>query len=377
MEFHIENKNLWYNRSMELLNKHRLTRLQKLILAALVASMVFLLGNIPFVANTFFVYGITRGLSWLIGRLTNFISISLYEVTAILLILGGVAVLLFLVIWLCQRRFSKVLKLLYCLGMGGLFVLTAFGLTYAPLYERPEVSKALSLPEVTVTSDAVYQAAEYFVEELNNASVQMVRDDRGNVVCPYTFHELAKILNDEFDKIEGNYFAWYDVWPKEVAFSVPMSYLGITGIYFPFYAEANVNVNILDSELPVTMAHEMAHAKGVAVESEANVTAYVLCIRSDDEFLRYSGLMDVVAQLLNELPEEQYDTLYARLDEEVRAEYRNIRLHYEKYEGVIDKISEFFNDLFLKSNGIVSGTQNYGETTRSLVALWAQCTENV
>ena len=43
------------------------------------------------------------------------------------------------------------------------------------------------------------------------------------------------------------------------------SYLGITGIYFPFYAEANVNVNIPVNELPTTMAHEMAHAKGVSL----------------------------------------------------------------------------------------------------------------
>ena len=73
---------------------------------------------------------------------------------------------------------------------------------------------------------------------------------------------------------------------------------------------------------------------------------------------------------MNALPEEQYSELYSRLSEEVRTEYRNANAHYEKYEGILDRISLFFNDLFLKSNGIPSGTRNYSETTRSLVALY-------
>ena len=114
----------------------------------------------------------------------------------------------------------------------------------------------------------------------------------------------------------------------------------------------------------------MAHAKGVSTESEANISAYILCICSEDDFLRYSGLLDAAARLLNALPEEQYSELYNRLSEEVRTEYRNANAHYEKYEGILDRISLFFNDLFLKSNGIPSGTRNYSETTRSLVALY-------
>ena len=154
--------------------------------------------------------------------------------------------------------------------------------------------------------------------------------------------------------------------------SVPMSYLGITGIYFPFYAEANVNVNIPPSQLGVTMAHEMAHAKGVAVEGEANIVAYVLCIRSNDDYLRYCGLMRAAARLLNELPEEDFQTLYARLGDEVKREYRNESAHFAKYEGAIDRISSFFNDLFLKANGVEGGTQSYSATAASLVYLYEQ-----
>lgn len=355
---------------MKLLSARRPHSLRVLASLALAAAIVFLLAEIPSVAQTFLAEGVTRWLTWLIGRITNYIPVSFYEITAVLLILGGVSCAVCLAVDLCKKRFSAALAVLYRLGVALLAVLLAFGLLYAPLYERAPVSSAFGIPDAEVTAENLYDAAEYYVEQLNAVSAKLERDGQGSAVCPHTFEELSDILNAAYDAVPGDYFAPYEVRPKAVALSVPMSYLGITGIYFPFYAEANVNVNIPASDLPVTMAHEMAHAKGVAAESEANLAAYILCICSEDDFLRYSGLLDAAARLLNALPEEQYNELYGRLSEEVRTEYRNANAHYEKYEGVLDRISLFFNDLFLKSNGISSGTRNYSETTRSLVGLY-------
>lgn len=100
------------------------------------------------------------------------------------------------------------------------------------------------------------------------------------------------------------------------------------------------------------------------------MTAYVLCIRSQDSYLKYSGLMSAVSVTLNALGEEEFEKLYAQLLPEVRQEYRNANEHYKKYEGIVDEISGFFNDLFLKANGIQDGTRSYGRTTQSLVELY-------
>ena len=62
------------------------------------------------------------------------------------------------------------------------------------------------------------------------------------------------------------------------------------------------------------------------------------------------------------------------MDEQVRQEYRNAGEHYKRYEGLIDRISSFFNDLFLKANGVQAGTGSYGQTTGSLVALYQSLT---
>ena len=120
------------------------------------------------------------------------------------------------------------------------------------------------------------------------------------------------------------------------------------------------------------MAHEMAHAKGVARENEANIAAYVLCITAEDPYLQYSGLMNAAAVLINSLPEEEYEELRSRLAPEILREYSNAGAHYAQYDGWIDRLSSFVNDLFLKSNGVPGGTRSYGQTAQSLVALYVK-----
>ncbi len=354
------------------LGKKRLSpRWITLIVLAAMMIVIYVLANIPAVAEYVFARGVTRWIDFLLSRITNYIPVSFYEWSAVILIIGGVALAVILIVMLCKKCFSAALTCVYRLSVAALAVALAFGVLYAPLYNRYSTYEALGLSEISVTDDDVYSAAQYYVKRLNETSSVLERDGDGNVVNAYKFSELADRLNEEFAAY-GAYFAQYEVRPKRVVLSVPMSYLGITGIYFPFYAEANVNVNIPPSDLPVTMAHEMAHAKGVAQENEANLIAYCICLRADDAFLNYSGLMDAAAILINALPEERAKVLRDSISQEVLEEYKNISEHYEKYECFLDRISSFFNDLFLKSNGIQEGTRSYGNTVCGLVSLYLQ-----
>lgn len=354
---------------MKLLNVRRRSRLRVLAVLALTAAAVFSLGKIPAVAEWVFARGITRFFGWFIGCVTKLTAVSLYEVTALTLIALGAFFLCVFIADVIRRNYSSAGGVAYRIAEVALVALIVFGAAFAPLYARASANAALGLPSVRAEEASVYRAAEYYVESLNAVSAKISRDEKGNVRSLYTFCDLGERLNDEYARSDG-YFSPYRVRPKAVSLSVLMSYLGITGIYFPFTAEANVNVNVPTCDLPVTMAHEMAHAKGVAEESTANLTAYVLLIRSDDAFLQYCGLMDAVASMLNALPQESFDVLYGRLSDEIKKEYSIVRAHYRRYEGVLERISGFFNDLFLKSNGIQSGTKNYGETVNGLVALY-------
>lgn len=352
--------------------KRTRSRPKKLIFCALVLALVFAFAQLPAPAEYLFARGITRLFSGAINLITNSIPVSFYECTAVVLLFGVPAFAVALIVLLCKKKFARAGIWLYRAGMACLCVFFAFSVLYAPLYNRASCFSALGLSDTQVTEEKVYAAAEYYIGQLNELSSALPRDAEGNVVSPYSFEELAEKIDGAFGAFDSGYFASYEVRPKQVALSVPMSYLGITGIYFPFYAEANVNVNIPSYELPFTMAHETAHAKGVAHETEANIAAYVLCIRSDSAYIRYSGLMRAVANLMNSLPDEDYRQLYGMLDEKIALEYRNANAHYAKYEGIIDRISGFFNDIFLKANGVEGGTRSYGMTQRGLVSLYEQ-----
>ena len=366
-------KKLWYNVGMErLYAKRRLSRPQKLGIAALVCAVIFLTARIPAAAEYFYARGITRALGFILAKISGAVPISFYEIAVFLLIFVSVWLLGGAVYLLCKKCYRRLVSLLYRVLMAVLCVLAMFGVMYAPLYDRVACYGALGLQVGgEVAKEDVEGAAEFFVRELNLLAASVGRDAEGNVCAPYTFGETADLLNGQFAKY-GDYFAFYEVRPKKVVFSVGMSYLGITGIYIPFWAEANVNTDIPPYVLPVTMAHEMTHAKGVSQENQANAAAYALCIRAEDEYLRYCGFMSGTAVLLNALDEAEYERLYGELCDEVKREYRNASEHYAKYEGFLDTLSAFFNDLFLKANGVPDGTRSYGRTTAVLVSLYKE-----
>ena len=349
--------------------KKRMPRVQVLCLPALAAALLYLLAGLPVFAEHLFARGVTRVLSAALTVLSNAVPFSLYEcgAAALAVVLSVSAVRL--VLALCRRRFARAGSLVYRLCLFALALLIAFGALYAPLYERAPAAEALGIPAADVTQQTVYAAAEYFAEELSAVSEQLPRGEDGRIEAPLTFAQTAQALNAAYASL-GNYFSGQAVRPKAVALSVPMSYLGITGIYIPFFGEASVNVNIPVYQLPQTMAHEMAHAKGVSRENEANVVSYFVCIASEEAYLRYSALMPVTATLLNALPRAEREQLRDRLPAAVLADYAAASEHYARYEGAIDRISSFFNDLCLKANGVAAGTASYGETVAALLGMY-------
>ena len=146
----------------------RISRLQKLIIAALVCAVIFLTAQVPWLAEYFYARGITRGLGFWISRITGIFSVSFYEITAVLLILAAVFLLVYFGVGLRKKEFARMLRALYRLGMAVLCVLAMFGILYAPLYNRVSVYEALGLSaNVNVGQEDVYAAAEYYVEQLN------------------------------------------------------------------------------------------------------------------------------------------------------------------------------------------------------------------
>ncbi|MCE5196583.1 MAG: DUF3810 domain-containing protein [Negativicutes bacterium] len=160
---------------------------------------------------------------------------------------------------------------------------------------------------------------------------------------------------------------------KPVVLSGLMSFSQITGFYFPFTGEANVNLNVPDEQIPATMAHELAHRHGYAREDEANFIAYLV---TTQPFLspevRYSGTMLALSYCLNacyQADPAHYATLYAELNDPVAADFAFSRSFWQQYEGPVEQVSTGINNGYLQSNGQSDGVASYGRMVDLLLAL--------
>ena len=84
-----------------------------------------------------------------------------------------------------------------------------------------------------------------------------------------------------------------------------MAYLGLSGIFVAFTGEPSINSIVPDPSLPIVVAHEKAHQRGITQEGEANLVAFMACSRaSDSAYVSYSAYLYATAQLLRAASEQ-------------------------------------------------------------------------
>lgn len=171
----------------------------------------------------------------------------------------------------------------------------------------------------------------------------------------------------EYPELKGDYKS-----VKPVKSSRFMSAMEITGIFWPFTMEANVNTDVPDYSIPATMCHEMAHLRGFMKEDEANFIAYLVCSNSDNPVLQYSGLMLALSyvddQLYSQSPED-YEKVQAVYTAGMKADLREEHYYWVKFEDTaISAASNTVNDNYLKANNQSDGVKSYGRMVDLLLA---------
>jgi hypothetical protein len=154
-----------------------------------------------------------------------------------------------------------------------------------------------------------------------------------------------------------------------------MSYTGITGVYFPFTGEANVNVSVPDSDIPATSCHEMAHQRGFAREDEANYIAYLTCKMHPDVDFQYSGTLLALIETTNALYNQDpsaFKELRSKYSDGLIRDLGAINEYWEHYEGPVNEVSNKINDAYLKANNQSDGVQSYGRMVDLLLAEYGE-----
>ena len=159
--------------------------------------------------------------------------------------------------------------------------------------------------------------------------------------------------------------------PKPVLSSKFMSYAGITGIYFPMTAEANINTDVTDAEIPFTICHELAHQLGYAREDEANFIAWIACSYSPFEDYQYSGALMALLNLLNALQGRDaaaWGRIRGMCSPAVDKDFNAMGQYWQLYEGPVSEISGTINDSYLRANKQSDGVQSYGRMVDLVIA---------
>ncbi len=310
-----------------------------------------------------------------LSYLTGWIPFSLAEYLLLL-----IPVILIALVTYGIRRYSDSWRgvFVYCGTVLAVVALTlsVFVVGFSPGYHGRTLDRKLGIQRRDVSAEELYQTAEILAEKVNTEARQIAFSEATDFsVMPYDVEELSKKLSVAYAAACDRYGFPQRLRSrlKPVMLSEAMSYTHITGVYSFFTGEANLNVAFPDYTLPFTAAHELSHQRGIAREDEANFMAFLVCLESDDPYIRYSGYLNlyeyVVSALYSASPE-----LYAKasglVETRVRLEMAAFSKFFEKYQdSVASEITETVNDTFLTLHG-TEGTKSYGMVVDLAVAYY-------
>ena len=356
--------------------KMRVPLFSKILLsiAAVCAVLYILFLNIPSLSDFFnkHISPIVRGA---LSYLTTWIPFSLAEMLIIL-----IPVIIIVIVGIGVKKYSSSWRNVgvFCVIMLSIasYIFSTYTLGFVPAYHGSTLDKKMELQKEKVTVEELYDTSILLAKKVNEESKSIVFNGAGSSVMPYGYEELNSKLMAAYDKAYKKYDFISPLHSniKEVLLSEPMTYTHISGVYTFFTGEANINVNYPDYVLPYTAAHEFAHQRGIAREDEANFVAFLVCMESDDSYIRYSAYMNLyeyVAGALRRKNESYYLASYCTLSFGARAELSAYSSFFKKYEKtIVSDVSNAVNDASLNFNGVEEGSASYGMVVDLAVAYY-------
>jgi Protein of unknown function (DUF3810) len=312
---------------------------------------------------------VARTLSSLSGRLPFSAAEAIVLLLLLLLLLTAARQLVLLRRGRVSWRTRPLAFLKFALRAAALSAL-AFMLCFGLNYQRTPLSETLAYERRAASAEELERMTRAVVSAVN---LNREQAHAGGRPAPPTA-EIVRLVEESFRRLPelsatgvGGYGP-----PKAVRFSAALTRLGVGGLYFPFTAEPNFNAELPDFEQPFSVAHEMAHQRGFARESEANFVAFLVCTRSDDPFVRYSGYRHglALAAELSKLDPARARALLAELGPGYREDSLRAARFWARARGPAGALSRRLNNLYLKANRVKSGTKNYAESTALLVGYY-------
>lgn len=312
-----------------------------------------------------------------LAYMTNWYPASVAETMVLLLPLATVAMIFIAVRYYCLSWRSVLTYVLTVISYVSL-IFSLFVFTFASGYNGSDIDDKLGLERHDVSAEELYETSLILADCINKEldSIYFCQDGASDMM--YTYEEMNDKLLKAYDSLCDDHSFIQRLYSrvKPVLLSEPWSYTHTTGIYTFFTGEANFNNVFPDYTTPFTVAHELAHQRGISREDEANLVAFLVCERSDDPYIRYSGYLNMyqyVASALSRADKDLYREARAELDGRVNGELSAYREFFKKYQdNVVANISNTVNEAGIK----FQGSRSYGMVVDLTVAYY-KSRENV
>jgi hypothetical protein len=311
------------------------------------------------------------------ARVTSFGPLKYFSVVEILI----TALALWLIYYIVKTVVCLITRphKLYVLGrrvlilaVVALFIVAAYSWLWSTGYHSTDLAEKTGLGAGGVTVQQLTSTATLFAENANALSSVVKRDADGHFSEERGYYfEMSKgvysNIEAQFPALAGTSFT-----PKAMLYSKLMSAVGFTGVYIALTGETNVNVDAPSCLIPATIAHEMAHQRGVTQEAEANFAGIAACVTSNITVYEYSGYLQGLLYLLDALQKADpaaCGQIMSTLNQNVLTDWKDNSDYWEKNETPATAAVTAIYDGYLKSNGQELGMASYGACV-DMLATW-------
>ena len=322
--------------------------------------------------------------SYLPAKISSLVPISLSEVFVISLVLSLPILIAWMVIRIrraCKKKRGK--KCFFNIGSATAWILFSiyflFMLLHGLNFTRYSLDETLGFGKRNYTVEELQEVYAWVISGLNESRESCTEDKNGVVTYPGGKYAFLSDLSDLYEKSAKNFpmLKGNSARPKPVMVSHYWSYTYIVGLYFPFFAEPNINIDVPFVELMYNACHEMSHLHGYAVENDANLAALIIALSSDCPELRYCGYYESVKLIIKDLviaynkDTENLQKFMSRYP--AAGGYFRDFADAQKYwlsidpPEIVEKVSNATNDAYLKANQQKEGVKSYNMPT-SIVA---------
>lgn len=311
---------------------------------------------------------ISKGL----GKIVGIVPISLFELFIMMIMIVNAVFLVIAIVKpkIILARIKYILHFI-CRVVGILYILFYF--LWGFNYYREDYMNLAGMEYKPATIKELGELTYDIIVKMNSIRDTLEEDEDGQLLLDDSFYELSEQAQVGFDnfQIEGIDLSGKYAYAKPIFLSKWMSYTGITGIYFPYTTEPNVNTDIPKAIMPATICHEIGHQRGFAKEEEANFIAYKASVNNPDQRFQYSGYYLAFQYLMGEIykvEQNLYDFLYSIASDGIKRDMQASYDYWKIKEGKTEKVMTTMNDHYLKVNNQQEGVRSYNGVVNLLLA---------